>query len=164
MSNTSYDSREYAEEFGQNEDFQKFDGTKMQLTFTVPKEEDEYGDNTNIDDGDDDIKITLPAKYEVCGTCSGKGSYVNPSIDSHGITEDEWANEWDDDARNDYLTGAFDVMCNACAGKRVIPVVDEKILSNEQKKLYKRVNKYERNLRYERESDRKTRMMESGGY
>ncbi len=77
------------------------------------------------DDEGFEWEISLPAKFEVCGTCNGKGRHVNPSIDSHGITAEEWENDWDDESREDYFSGAYDVQCNECKGNRVSPVVDE---------------------------------------
>ena len=69
--------------------------------------------------------FSLPAKYEVCGTCNGKGTHVNPSIDAHGITGEEWENEWSDEDREGYFSGRYDVTCSECDGKRVVPVPDE---------------------------------------
>lgn len=51
----------------------------------------------------------IPAKYEVCSTCDGRGQYVNPAIDEHGITADEFAE--DPDFAEDYHRGTFDVTC-----------------------------------------------------
>ena len=76
------------------------------LQFTV---EDEDGE---------EITYTVPSKYEVCDGCSGKGSHVNPAIDGHGISGEEWA-EWDDDERDAYRDGRYDVVCEDCNGKRV---------------------------------------------
>lgn len=67
--------------------------------------------------------VTVPVKYQVCETCNGKGSHVNPSIDSHGISAEEFAE--DPDFKRDYLSGMYDQPCNECGGRRVVPVVDE---------------------------------------
>lgn len=75
----------------------------------------------------------FPARYEVCPTCDGKGQHVNPSIDSHGITSDEWDNEWSFEEQEQYMAGAYDVPCYECSGKRVSPVVDEEKCSEEMK-------------------------------
>ena len=78
------------------------------------------------DDQGDEIEIELPARYEVCGRCRGEGSHVNPSIDGHGITEDEWNGpDWDDESRDAYMSGAYDVACEVCNGDRVVLVPDE---------------------------------------
>lgn len=72
----------------------------------------------------------VPFKFEVCGTCEGKGSHVNPSIDSHGITQDEWA-EWDDEEREGYFSGMYDVTCYECDGERVVPCPDYSRMTTE---------------------------------
>jgi RecJ-like exonuclease len=77
------------------------------MVFTINKDEEE---------------IKIPARYEVCSVCEGKGSHVNPSVDSNGITADEWYREWNHESREDYLGGLYDVECFECKGKRVVPV------------------------------------------
>lgn len=71
------------------------------------------------------ILLEVPIRYEVCGTCDGKGTHVNPSIDAHGITAEEWSNDWDDEEREGYFAGNYDVQCYECHGARVVPEVDE---------------------------------------
>lgn len=65
----------------------------------------------------------VPFTFAVCPTCSGKGTHVNPSIDASGITADDWA-EWDQDDREAYQTGGYDVPCFECNGQRVVPELD----------------------------------------
>ncbi len=66
-------------------------------------------------------------RYEVCSVCEGRGSYVNPSIDENGISGEEFHGEWDEDEREAYLGGAYDVTCACCMGKRVmlVPVLTD---------------------------------------
>lgn len=70
----------------------------------------------------DEAEFEVPAVYQVCETCDGKGSHVNPSIDAHGITAEEWSEEWDDESRQGYLAGDYDVpglrLLHPGAGKR----------------------------------------------
>jgi hypothetical protein len=75
------------------------------------------------DEGFFDEEVEIPFKFEVCETCHGKGTHVNPSIDSHGITQDEWS-EWDDEEREGYFSGMYDVECYECGGDRVVPCQD----------------------------------------
>lgn len=70
------------------------------------------------------VEYRLPCRMEVCGACGGRGSYVNPAIDAHGIGADEWA-DWDEDDRQGYLDGRYDVACEECRGQRVVPVPEE---------------------------------------
>lgn len=69
------------------------------------------------DDGEGGSRIWVPIKFAVCHVCRGKGSVVNPSIDCNGITADEY----DDDFRDDYFGGAYDIACPFCFGTRVEP-------------------------------------------
>jgi hypothetical protein len=75
------------------------------------------------DEDGDDIEVEVPFKYEVCPTCDGKGKHVNPSIDSHGISPEEF--DEDPGFREDYMSGMYDVPCYECGGQRVVPMPDE---------------------------------------
>lgn len=70
-------------------------------------------------------EIELPGKYEVCHRTGGKGTHVNPNVDGHGITASEWEQEWDEESRENYFSGVYDVECYECHGKRVVLEVDE---------------------------------------
>jgi hypothetical protein len=73
-------------------------------------------------DGDDEEEVELPAVYEVCPTCEGKGRHVNPAIDDRGISAEEFAE--DPEFERCYRRGVYDVSCYECGGRRVIPVPD----------------------------------------
>ncbi len=80
------------------------------------------------------LEVEFPAVMEVCGTCNGKGSHVNPSIDSEGISREEF--EQDPDFEEAYFEGRYDQTCNECSGLRVVPEVDEEKLNELQKTQY----------------------------
>ena len=82
-----------------------------------------YRDSITVED-DDGVEHTLPTTWVVCPTCGGNGKYVNPSIDAHGITADEWSN-WDDEDREAYHSGGYDVTCEECNGRTTVLAVDE---------------------------------------
>lgn len=77
----------------------------------------------------------LPARYEVCWRCGGEGSHVNPNVDGHGITADEWANEWDEDQRETYMSGGYDVSCEECGGARVTLALDDEAIASGSEEL-----------------------------
>lgn len=81
-------------------------------------------------------------KFEVCPICQGEGKYVNPSIDSQGLSQEQM-DELGDEFREDYLRGAYDVRCKCCNGDRVVTKAQ--------------LRDYE-----ERLGDHRTRMAESG--
>lgn len=66
--------------------------------------------------------LDVPARFAVCETCDGKGRHVNPSIDAHGISAEEFAD--DSDFAEDYHRGVYDVPCAECGGNRVTPEPD----------------------------------------
>lgn len=86
--------------------------------------------------GEGEDLVEIPARYEVCGRCMGKGSHVNPAIDGNGITMEEWHNEWSHEEQEAYMSGRYDVGCYECHGNRVVPVADEKTASQEQLDQY----------------------------
>ena len=92
--------------------YHEFDERRMVIVLVHP----EYLES------DDQIN-EVPAHYVVCETCEGKGSHVNPSIDSHGISPEEFAE--DPDFAEQYFSGAYDQQCNECHGARVVPDIDE---------------------------------------
>jgi len=64
--------------------------------------------------------FSLPAHYEVCWRCRGKGTHDHPAF-SNGFTAEEM-HEHGDDFREDYMAGVYDVTCMECRGKRVLLV------------------------------------------
>ena len=93
----------------------------MRATFTV---EDEGGE----------VEHTVRLTFAVCGTCEGRGSHVNPSIDAGGLTGEDFDD--DPDFAEDYRSGRYDVPCAECHGERVVPVVDEQANAAELVALY----------------------------
>lgn len=72
-----------------------------------------------------DLDVTIPAHYEVCSRCYGKGRHDHPAF-ANGITMEEWHGpDWDDESREQYMAGAYDVPCEVCKGARVELVPDE---------------------------------------
>lgn len=69
-----------------------------------------------------DEEYAVPIHFEVCLTCEGKGTHVNPPIDCGGLSGEDLYEE--PDFTEDYLGGAYDVTCYECKGERVVPVID----------------------------------------
>jgi hypothetical protein len=111
---------------------------------------------SNEDDCDCASKVErIPVRYEVCGTCEGKGKHVNPNIDRNGLTAEDF--DEDPDFRENYFSGMYDVPCNECHGNRVSLVVDEARATEAQ------VN-WVTEWYVEEANDRRTRFYESGGH
>ncbi len=112
--------------------------------------------------GDVELILTFPAKFEVCHRCEGNGKHVNPNVDGNGISQDEF--DADPDFREAYFSGVYDVQCSACKGLRVMAEFDEDRATPRQKAKYAMVEAQEdRNRKWDAE-DRHTRFMESGGF
>lgn len=71
-----------------------------------------------------------PVHFIVCPTCEGRGTHVNPSIDSGGIEVEDFYE--DPDFAEAYFGGAYDVSCHECGGQRVVEEPDEDAMSPEQ--------------------------------
>ncbi len=84
--------------------------------------------------------LTVPAKFVVCEVCDGKGTHVNPSIDSHGISSEEFAE--DPDFFEDYRSGVYDVACSSCGGLRVVPEVSDDASKDDQARIEKHLEDF----------------------
>lgn len=67
-------------------------------------------------------EIPLPFHWAVCPVCDGEGTHVNPAIDEGGLSADDFYE--DPDFAEEYQSGAYDVTCNKCQGRRVVHEVD----------------------------------------
>ncbi len=85
------------------------------------------------DDGYEEIDLTIPAEFEVCGNCSGKGTHVNRAIDGNGLDPDMF--HQDPSFAEDYFGGVSDVQCDECSGRRVMPSPNLESLSEAHQKL-----------------------------
>jgi hypothetical protein len=64
----------------------------------------------------------IPTHVIVCPVCNGKGTHVNPAIDSYGLTREDF--NQDPDFEDDYRSGVYDVRCYTCEGRNVVDAVD----------------------------------------
>ncbi len=102
---------------------------------TCPTCEGDGNDCPDCEDGTRYFAETeLAYKFDVCPVCEGKGTHVNPNIDSGGLTADDFYD--DPDFRENYFSGHYDQTCNRCQGKRVVPVIDEARCSEEDLASY----------------------------
>lgn len=99
----------------------------------------------------DEIEVTLPTHYEVCGTCGGKGT---SSAYLGAFTREDF--DQDPDFMEDYMAGRYDRACDECGGKRVVEVVDLDRMKPKLRKLYEA--HVEENIRYA-QMERMERMM-----
>jgi len=110
-----------------------------------------------IETDDDEVEIELPARFDVCDVCDGKGKRVNPAIDGHGISAEEFDD--DPDFKEAYFSGAYDITCDACSGKRVIPVIVDDNLDERQREALRQHENRSREMHEIDEIQRMERMM-----
>lgn len=110
------------------------------MTITFTRYIDDENDPDYDPDCDVEVEEKVPGKYEVCGRCTGKGTHVNPAIDGHGITSEEF--EQDPDFEEAYFGGVYDVPCYECKGKRVVLVVDEEKAKAADPEVWKHYQKH----------------------
>ena len=79
----------------------------------------DIGTDGSEDDDGEPIQRKISIHYVVCPVCDGRGSYVNPNIDRHGLTREDF--DEDPDFAEDYMSGRFDIVCALCHGSNVIP-------------------------------------------
>lgn len=72
---------------------------------------------------EDDNEVTIRTHKEVCPRCRGEGTHVNPAVDGHGISPEQFHD--DPDFEEAYFSGVYDVTCEECGGKNVVDVPDE---------------------------------------
>jgi len=107
-----------------------------------------------IEEGIVDENYSLPIHWEVCPTCGGEGTHVNPSIDGNGLTASDFAE--DPDFKEDYFSGVYDVQCYTCRGRSTVQEVDFDALPDviaEFIREWERAEAY-----YQAERDAETRM------
>lgn len=98
------------------------------------------------------LMIPVKVLLEVCDYCDGRGHYVNPNIDDHGLTADDFAD--DPDFEEAYFGGAFDMSCAACKGSGELkkPIYNQYIdllkYAEKQEEYYEDEYSYERYMGY----------------
>lgn len=107
----------------------------------------------------------LPACWEICDRCKGEGTHTNPNIDGHGITMEEWHGpDWDDESREMYMSGGYDVACEAgCSDGKVLVPDEEACKSEPRKTILERYYEQQEDEARTRAEYRRTLYMESGG-
>jgi hypothetical protein len=112
------------------------------------------------DNGDE---IEIPTRFELCPRCEGRGTHDHPAFDN-GITADEWNGpDWDDESREYYMRGDYDVQCTQCSGLRVVEVPDVRRCTFAQKRLLVADRRARRELARDYASEHYLRLAEMGG-
>lgn len=92
---------------------------------------------------------TVPSRNVVCRGCEGEGRVLTPSLRG-AITQEEWEQEWDEEAREQYRLrghGIYGIECPDCRGLRVVAVPDAKTATKRQLRVIRRWADQERDRR-----------------
>ena len=107
-------------------------------------------------------ELCIPGKHEVCPRCSGTGKHDHPAF-SNGITGEEFNGpDWDDESRESYIRGDYDVACSECQGERVVTVPNLKSCDKEERDSFRRHEAAKRECQRDYDSERWLRYHESG--
>lgn len=107
------------------------------------------------------ISRELPIKFHVCETCKGKGTQVNPAIDGHGLTQEDF--DADPEFEENYFSGLYDIACMDCEGQRVMPEIAEDRMTESQSRFWQQVERKRVQREQWEAEDRMTTFWENGG-
>lgn len=99
-----------------------FDPKRMVFLIAIEPEDGEEPDNAEV--YEETLYLTLAGHYDVCPRCSGQGTHWHPAFDN-GITQEDRERDWDDESWDELMSGRYDVPCETCQGKRVVPVPND---------------------------------------
>lgn len=83
--------------------------------------------------------MQLPVRWAICDRCRGNGKVDNPAF-SNGWTGSEWA-EQDEDFREGYIRGDYDVLCDTCCGSGKVEVFDHDAMNDRQRRRASRIER-----------------------
>lgn len=77
------------------------------------------------DDNGDEHRMDVPARYEVCRACGGKGTELCGAMKGAAYSPEDLLH--DADFAESMAAGVYDVTCGRCCGKRVelVPAIEE---------------------------------------
>ena len=107
------------------------------------------------DDGEEHV-VNIPAQWEVCSDCHGKGTtYLGwTSAEQPALTREDFDREGPD-FMEEYVSGYYDRACPSCKGRTTVLVVDWDAFEATDPELSK---KYQRDLEDEAAYQREVAM------
>jgi len=90
--------------------------------------------------------LPVSSRFVVCDMCHGHGNVVNPSIDCGGISDDDFRE--DPDFEEAYFSGAYNIPCPECDGKRVVTQMNPEHLGPLARKVLAWAAKMEEDSRW----------------
>ena len=102
----------------------------------------------------EEMTVEVPSKWGICESCDGNGRHDHPAF-ANGISGEEWANEWSEEDREAYLSGAYDVRCDECEGSGKVRVPVLSAMTPEEREAYEEHLNNERYYALERAAERR---------
>lgn len=99
-----------------------------------------------------EFELSLPAKRIVCPCCDGAGTELRGGLKGLAISDESMQ---DDDFRESYFGGDYDVQCSECKGENVVLVVDETKLSPRMLERYHRALQAKQDYELEKAHERR---------
>lgn len=115
-------------------------------------------------DEDSDREVEFPSVMEVCGECEGHGMVLAEGLRGYAFSSEEFHESFDEEEAHEYFTrgGRYDVQCPSCKGLRVVAVVNEAVLTPEQREEFELYQEQQSEIAEMDRADRATMRMESG--
>ncbi|MCD5327865.1 hypothetical protein ACFFU8_09475 [Chromobacterium piscinae] len=95
-------------------------------------------------ENEDGETVSIPAKVGLCSCCEGYGKVENSAF-SNGFTSSEWA-ELDDESKENYMAGDYDVQCKACEGTGRVLVPNLERMTFTHKRILVNVRREQREV------------------
>lgn len=117
--------------------------------------------NNRDPDTDEPLLTRHQLQWIICDKCRGEGKHDHPAF-SNGITSEEWNNDWDEDSREGYLEGRYDVHCDDCGGRGRVQIPIISACTFAQKRVLVAMRKSDREDYRDWKSEQRLRDMEDG--
>lgn len=99
-----------------------YDGYRFGMVSLMEKDEASRLDRLIQAMKDEEVTYWSPSwEWHICDTCKGEGGH------SHRlgvISPETWWEDWDDDDRDNYLSGVYDQPCDLCRGTGKVRLMD----------------------------------------
>lgn len=97
--------------------------------------------------------LVWPGIKEICVRCDGEGTHVNPAIDEHGISPEEFRK--DPEFKQAYFEGRYDITCQMCEGEKIILSPDLGSLPINVREEYEKMQRHHDQVERESASERR---------
>jgi len=103
-------------------------------------------------------EIEVPATWEVCPDCSGKGTELCGGMKGYAYSAEEFNECFDEEDRAEYFKtgGKYDVPCSCCKGRTTVLAPDWELMNDpELERAWQEQIDYEHQSWLESEAERK---------